>query len=802
MKHKSIRTRLHLVIGVISILPVIIFINSWFNEQMISADTRYHGILNLESFFYDTILCENASLQDPEKWVELKARYEELGKSLSTFNHDKLLVFLKNREALQNQLLSLQKESGSLYTNVHYVLPDLLESVRYIHEHHIAYMKNLLDRGAYARGYDTGEAFKRSQIRSAPEMDIIAAAVSIQTSLLDILSGFYDLQRGSQPSKVKDGFENRMHRFFTAVNTFEDFSLDAQDGLLVEDLLQNGRIFEEWFKGLLTIEQTKIGLMTALDNNRMDLLDCLKLSGRDIKESNEQFIKNTRLLQVALLISTLVLSLYIFFQNKRISNEFRRTVDETEKLQADLSYQIQTGENDFAEFQIIFTALNSMAQTIAMKILELQQAQSDLSQRVSERTAELQRANDSLQKEIEDRIRSEQARLLLEKRLLRAQKMEVIGTLAGGVAHDLNNILAGLVSYPELILLDLPDAHPFRKPLMRIQSSGESAAAIVQDLLTLSRRGVMVSEVVDLNAIIRNYLSSPELQKMKSYHPNVKIEASLQSAPGTILGSRVHLSKTIMNLITNAAEAMPEGGKITIVTQNRYVDMPISGYDDVKEGDYVCLVISDEGTGISKADIERIFEPFFTRKEMGRSGTGLGMSVVWGTVKDHNGYIDVQSCEGQGTTFTLYFPLSRSQVPESESPVTVEFYRGNGETILVVDDVEEQRQIASQLLQKLGYSVHSVASGEAAVEFLQTKPADLVMLDMIMPPGIGGLETYIRILALRPEQKTIIVSGFSESTQVQEAQRLGAGCYVKKPYSLENIGTAIKTELKKTSLDP
>ncbi|MCX5883651.1 MAG: ATP-binding protein, partial [Deltaproteobacteria bacterium] len=492
---------------------------------------------------------------------------------------------------------------------------------------------------------------------------------------------------------------------------------------------------------------------------------------------------------------TLILALYIFFQNKRLSNEFRRTVEETEKMQADLSYQIQTGENDFDEFKIIFKALNSMAQTIAMQIRELQKAQSDLSQRVSDRTAELQSANNLLQKEIEDRIRSEQARLQLEKRLLRAQKMEAIGTLAGGVAHDLNNILAGIVSYPELILLDLPEEHPLRKPLLRIQSSGERAAAIVQDLLTLSRRGVMVSKVINLNTILQNYLSSPEFQKMKSYHPNVRIEVSLQSDPGNILGSQIHLSKTIMNLLTNAAEAMPEGGRITIVTQDRYVDMPISGYDDVKEGDYVSLAVSDEGTGISKADIERIFEPFFTRKEMGRSGTGLGMSVVWGTVKDHDGYIDVQSCEGQGTTFTLYFPLSRSQLPESEPSVSIESYKGNGETILVVDDVEEQRQIATQLLQKLGYSVHDVSSGEAAVEYLHTESADLVMLDMIMPPGIGGLETYRKILALHPEQKAIIASGFSESTQVQEAQLLGAGCYIKKPYSLENIGLAVKKEL-------
>jgi len=385
----------------------------------------------------------------------------------------------------------------------------------------------------------------------------------------------------------------------------------------------------------------------------------------------------------------------------------------------------------------------------------------------------------------------------LEARLQRAQKMEAIGTLAGGVAHDLNNILAGLVSYPDLLLLEISEDSPLRKPILTIQKSGEKAASIVQDLLTLARRGVAVTEVVDLNHIISEYLKSPEHEKLISFHPNVHVRTDLEKDPLNILSSPAHLSKTVMNLVSNAAEAMPDGGEIFISTENRYIDKPIRGYDDVKEGDYVTLTIFDTGVGISKKDRERIFEPFYTKKVMGKSGTGLGMSVVWGTVKDHKGYIDIQSAKGKGATFTLYFPATRKELPKDKSLLSIEDYVGKGESVLVVDDVEEQREIASGILKKLGYSVTSVSSGEEAVDYLKDNSADLLLLDMIMDPGIDGLETYKRILEFHPKQKALIVSGFSETDRVKEAQRLGAGAYVKKPFLLEKVGIAVRDELNR-----
>ena len=392
-------------------------------------------------------------------------------------------------------------------------------------------------------------------------------------------------------------------------------------------------------------------------------------------------------------------------------------------------------------------------------------------------------------------IRDNSERRRLEERLNRAEKMEGLGRMAGGVAHDLNNVLGVLVGYSELLAEKLPAESPLKRYADNIHQSSLRGGAIIQDLLTLARRGVTVSEVVDVNSVVFNYLRTLEFEKMKSYHPKVKIWTDLSDGLLNIKGSPVHLGKTIMNLVSNAVEAIADQGEVTIRTENRYLDSPLCGYDEMQEGDYVVLTVSDTGSGISTNDIRKIFEPFYTKKVMGRSGTGLGLAVVWGTVKDHNGYIDVQSEEGKGSTFTLYFPATREDLAKVQEAISIDAYMGRGESILIVDDVEAQREVAMSMLGRLGYQVKAVSSGEKAIEYLKNGKADLVILDMIMDPGIDGMETYRRILEINPEQKAVIVSGFSESDRVRKAQEMGTGAFVQKPYILEKIGLAIRKEL-------
>ncbi|MBE0585173.1 MAG: response regulator, partial [Desulfofustis sp.] len=312
----------------------------------------------------------------------------------------------------------------------------------------------------------------------------------------------------------------------------------------------------------------------------------------------------------------------------------------------------------------------------------------------------------------------------------------------------------------------------------------------------LARRGVAVSQVVSLNRIVADYLQSPEYQKLRHDHPGVVFTCRLDEQLSDILGSPVHLSKTVMNLVANGAEACGGGrGQVVIATRNQSINETLHGYDEVEVGDYAVLTVSDDGIGIAEEDQKRIFEPFYSKKVMGRSGTGLGMAVVWGTVRDHCGAIDLISAPGQGTELSIYFPVTRERRPAEPEDRGVAALTGHGESILVVDDVAEQREIAAGMLSRLGYRVTAVAGGEEAIDYLKRSAADLLVLDMIMDPGMDGLETYRQVLAIRPEQKVIIASGFSEDDRVREVRQLGAADYVKKPYTMERIGLAVKAAL-------
>jgi PAS domain S-box-containing protein len=397
--------------------------------------------------------------------------------------------------------------------------------------------------------------------------------------------------------------------------------------------------------------------------------------------------------------------------------------------------------------------------------------------------------------DITERKCAEDERQRLAERFHRAEKMEALGIMAGGVAHDLNNVLGVLVGYSELLLLEMPEDSRQRKHVQKILQSGQRGAAIIQDLLTLARRNVDTNEVVNLNTVVSDYFKTPEFEMLKTSHPKVSFEVMLGDNLLNLRGSPLHLGKTVMNLVSNAAEAMMAGGRVVVGTMNRYLDHPIHGYDHMEEGDYVVLTVSDNGKGMPPADIGKIFEPFYTKKVMGRSGTGLGLAVVWGTVKDHRGYIDVKSEEGKGSLFTLYFPATREEAPESRGKATFDQYRGRGESILVVDDMAEQRDLAQRMLTRIGYNVATVASGEEAIRYLRIHQVDLIILDMIMGAGMDGYETYKRIRETNPQQKAIIVSGFSETDRVRKAQALGAGAYVPKPYIMEQIGLALRKEL-------
>lgn len=398
--------------------------------------------------------------------------------------------------------------------------------------------------------------------------------------------------------------------------------------------------------------------------------------------------------------------------------------------------------------------------------------------------------------DITRRIVTQQEKDELEKKLIQSQKMEAIGMMAGGVAHDLNNILSGVVSYPDLLLFELPEDSELRAPLQVIKKAGKLASNVVTDLLTIARGIAGHREVASLNTLIIQYLESPEGQKLLSLYPNVRIKTDLAPDLSNIFCSPIHIRKCLMNLITNGTEAIEGQGVIYIKTENRHVNRSAAENLLIKTGEYIFVQVIDTGHGIDEENIKHIFDPFYTKKVMGRSGTGLGLAIVWNTIQEHGGAVSVSS-NTQGTFFELYFPVCKEEIVCKKNLVSSEQLQGSGELILVVDDKQQQRDIASQMLSLLGYRVKTVASGEKAVDFIRDNVVDLLILDMIMDPGINGRQTYEQIIAIHPGQKAIIISGFSEDEEVKKAQKLGAGSFIRKPYTMEEISTAVEKALNK-----
>ncbi|MBN2526383.1 MAG: response regulator, partial [Deltaproteobacteria bacterium] len=306
-----------------------------------------------------------------------------------------------------------------------------------------------------------------------------------------------------------------------------------------------------------------------------------------------------------------------------------------------------------------------------------------------------------------------------------------------------------------------------------------------------------IALVIALNQLVENYVGSPEFAELRAKHRQVDVHTDLEEDLLHIRGSAVHIYKVLMNMVVNAVEAVEGGGVVTISTSNRYLDEPLASYDSVRIGEYVVLSVSDNGPGIDADDLERIFEPFYTKKTMGRSGTGLGLAVVWNCVKDHDGYIDLQS-NSEGTCFNIYLHATRERPEEMSENGPSALLRGNGEKILVVDDEAQQRTLICEILSHVGYVCHAVADGVAACAYVAKHKVDLVVLDMIMPASISGRETYARLLKMQPGLCAIIVSGYAETEDVKQTIKMGAGKYLKKPFKMSTLTRAVTEVLRKS----
>jgi len=398
--------------------------------------------------------------------------------------------------------------------------------------------------------------------------------------------------------------------------------------------------------------------------------------------------------------------------------------------------------------------------------------------------------------DITEQKRGEDEKKKLEAQLLHAQKMEAVGTLAGGVAHDFNNVLQAVSGYVQLLLMRKGEEDPDLNYLNQIDKSIQRAAKLIQQLLIFSRKVESKLEPVDLNQEIVNV----HKLLMKTIPKMVDIELHLAAGNKVLNADPIQLEQIIMNLAVNARDAMPDGGKFIIETENVVMDENYcKAHLGSIPGEYVLLTVSDTGCGMDRETLKHIFEPFYTTKETGQ-GTGLGLAMVYGIVKDHGGYTMCYSESGQGTTFKIYFPVLKGEGIERESEhEEEEDIRGGAETILLVDDEEDILDIGCDILGKYGYTTIRADSGERALEVYMKDRAriDLVIMDLGMP-GMGGYKCMQELLKIDPEIKVMIASGYSASGRTKETLKSASG-FIGKPYRLAEMLKKVRKVLETQS---
>ncbi|MCP4576908.1 MAG: PAS domain S-box protein [Deltaproteobacteria bacterium] len=382
-------------------------------------------------------------------------------------------------------------------------------------------------------------------------------------------------------------------------------------------------------------------------------------------------------------------------------------------------------------------------------------------------------------------VKSEKERKTFEKQLQNAQKMEAIGTLAGGIAHDFNNLLMAVQGNTSLLLMDKDPFHPDFERLRGIEGHVESAAGLTRQLLAFARGGKYEVRPTDLNKLIKR-----ESSMFGRTRKEISIHGTYEANLWPVAVDRGQIGQVLLNLYVNAWQAMTAGGNLHIRTQNTALDEKFAMPHDVEPGRYVRISVSDTGIGMDEAIRERIFDPFFTTKEMGR-GTGMGLASVYGIVRNHGGFIRVDSEKGHGTTFNIYLPASEKEVVEEEKPAG-ETIMGS-ETVLFVDDEDMVAEIARDLLERLGYEVLTAGSGKDAIEIYQENRSriDMVVLDMIMP-DMGGGDTYDGLKKLNPEVKVLLSSGYSIDGQATEILDRGCNGFIQKPFKMKKLSRKLR----------
>ena len=1027
----SLRYNIYFFLALLAAVSTLWLVYNTGNRAIRNQQHIHARIVKLNSQFSQFVLQEQTSLGNEKLFNELNNQQKLFFKQCischlaKTTLPEQRLAALADKQEILLKIAELRRQTRQR-------LSSLFDSVHYIHEHHIVTLQNYVQ---YSR--EESERPQKDEMRkvyadeAALEPEIIRQAVMIQHQLANIIYDFNMLTGGDPPEQIQQDFQNHVSKFYAAIKAFEEFSLDAQDGLLVEELLESGRILDTSFVELINLEKKSRKLTALLEINHQNLEASFVHLEALLQARQDALMERMTVINWILLLLAASLILTFLVRARSVVQAVDELVAQTEKITHDISYQIPEQSFPLTEFNVLRTALNAMAADLNGKVQSLTKEiqtrrrmevllsqgekewvrtfdavpdkifildrhasilranramlelldcsiediagrkcyevvhQSDTfpsyctffnreetnpkgavptyqqhefyephferyftanmsplfdssgqltgyvhlmrdvsSQKKAEqekqnyalyldsilsssahtaiiatdqdlcikyfnpvaerifhvRAAEVLGSNvhqihkklfagnvsmasknsnlpgtvartlKSLQEggvhsfsftygtvviearlsvirssagesigfllmanDISKQVKASEQRKIMSERLLKAEKMEAIGLMAGGVAHDLNNILSGIINYPELMLLQMKDDTTWKEPLEAIRDSGQRAAAIVADLLTIARGVACEKEILSINALIDQYLASPEFAGLAARFPEITVTTILAPDLRFCLCSSVHIQKILMNLVANGFEAIGDKGTVTVTTGNIQLSGDQAREHKLEPGHYIQLVITDTGKGVTCEDIQHMFEPFYSKKKMGHSGTGLGLAVVWNTVQDHKGTISVAR-EEQGSSFTLLLPAVEQKSAPKKTSMEGENIQGCG-SVLVVDDEALQRDVAGRMLSALGYDVAVAANGREAVRYVRQQSVDLIILDMIMEPDMNGRQTLKKILEIRPDQKTLIASGYAESSEVKKACTMGHTTLMNKPYTMQKLAESVQQAL-------
>ncbi|MBI3592703.1 MAG: response regulator [Nitrospirae bacterium] len=519
----------------------------------------------------------------------------------------------------------------------------------------------------------------------------------------------------------------------------------------------------------------------------------------DVDEAFKEITALRRRIAVfGILILGVMLAVTYLVVNRVTAPIVRLTQKTNAIASGDYSIRIESRKKDEVgdlerDFNKMVEVLNNSRIEVENKRKELEKINHELERKVLERTKELSDANAALLQALEDIKKETEDKKKLEAQLYHAQKMEAVGTLTGGIAHDFNNILTAIIGFGTLMRMDMRADDPNRTYLKEILNAGERAIQLTQGLLAFSRKQIINPKPVKLNEIIKGI----EKLLKRILREDIKFKAILADEDLTVMADSGQAEQILMNLTTNARDAMPAGGILTIGTELVNLDnefIKTHGYGGI--GKYALISVSDTGIGMDDNTRERIFEPFFTTKELGK-GTGLGLAVVYGIIKQHNGYINVYSEHGKGTTFRIYLPAIKSEFKEAEPAAPPALKRGT-ETVLIAEDDAAIRKLTKDMLEGSGYKVIEAVDGEDAVhKFVEDKDKiELLILDVVMPKK-NGKEAYEEIRKINPDIKAVFLSGYTADI-IHKKGILEEGLnFISKPVSPDEFLRKLREVLDK-----